>query len=265
VSGLDGLGPALAKLRAAPPLVHNITNFVVMNNTANALLALGASPAMVHAPEEVEDFVAISGALVINPGTLSAPWVASMRLAAIKARTMDVPWILDPVGVGATPYRRAVNGELATLGPAVIRGNASEVLALAGAAGGGQGVDATDAVDDAVAGAKALAKERGTVVAISGATDVITDGRRVARLSDGHPMMAKVTGMGCTATAIIGAFLAAEPDPFWAATYGLAALGVAGATAAERARGPGSLQLEILDALHLLDPDTVAPTATLDG
>jgi len=258
---LDKLWPTLVRMREQRPLVQNITNYVVMNSTANALLSLGASPAMVHAPDEVEDFAAISGALVVNIGTLSSEWVAGMKLAITTAHDKQVPWILDPVGVGATRFRTRVAADLAKMGPAVIRGNASEVLALAGAASEGpKGVDSTARAEDAESASKAIAKELGTVVAISGATDIITDGERTVKLDDGHPMMPLVTGMGCTATALIGAFLAVEADPFLAAAYGLAALGVAGKRAGQAAPGPGSLQLGILDQLYGLSEENLKPT-----
>ena len=260
---LAQLWPTLARLREQRPLVHNITNYVVMNNTANALLALGASPAMVHATDEVEDFAKISGTLVVNIGTLSSEWVASMKLAIAAVRSCDVPWILDPVGVGATRYRTRVAADLAQMGPAVIRGNASEILALAGAAAAApKGVDSTASAEDAEGSASSLARALGTVVTVSGATDIVSDGERSLKLGDGHAMMPLITGMGCTATAIIGAFLAIEPDAFLAASYGMAALGVAGKLAAETSAGPGSLQSTILDRLYGLNEDNLKPTVT---
>jgi hydroxyethylthiazole kinase len=255
---------SLAEIRRTGPLVHNITNYVVMNNTANALLALGASPAMVHAADEVEEFVGISRALVVNIGTLSAPWVAAMRAAADRAGKLGVPWALDPVGVGATTFRNAVAADLAARGPAVIRGNASEILALAGTGARTKGVDSAHGTDAAIDAARELARRTGATVAVTGATDYVTDGERLAALSNGHPLMAKVTGMGCTATAIVGAFLAVERDAFGAAVQGLTALGVAGETAAERSPGPGSLQVQLLDALHLLDEATITDRARIE-
>jgi hydroxyethylthiazole kinase len=258
------LAASLAEIRRTGPLVHNITNYVVMNNTANALLALGASPAMVHAVDEVEEFVGISRALVINIGTLSAPWVAAMRAAADRAQRLGVPWALDPVGVGATAFRNTVASDLLRRGPSVVRGNASEILALAGTGARTKGVDSTHGANTAVDAARELARRVGGAVAVTGATDYVTDGVRVATLNNGHPLMARVTGMGCTATAIVGAFLAVERDPFRAAVQGLTMLGVAGEIAAERAPGPGSLQLQILDALHLLDESTIAERARIE-
>ena len=255
---------ALAEIRRTAPLVHNITNYVVMNNTANALLALGASPAMVHAVDEVEEFVGISRALVINIGTLSAPWVTAMGNAADRAHRLGVPWALDPVGVGATTFRNTVAVDLVRRRPAVIRGNASEILALAGTGARTKGVDSTHRTNTAIDAARELARRTGAAVAVTGATDYVTDGTRLATLNNGHPLMARVTGMGCTATAIIGAFLAVERDPFGAAVHGLTVLGVAGEIAADRSPGPGSLQVQILDALHLLDDATIAERARVE-
>jgi hydroxyethylthiazole kinase len=261
---VSAVAASLAEIRRTAPLVHNITNYVVMNNTANALLALGASPAMVHATDEVEEFVGISRALVVNIGTLSAPWVAAMRAAADRAQRLGVPWALDPVGVGATIFRNTVAADLLHRGPAVVRGNASEILALAGTGARTKGVDSTHGTNTAVDAARELARRTGAAVAITGATDYVTDGNRLATLNNGHPLMARVTGMGCTATAIIGAFLAVERDPFRAAVQGLTVLGVAGEIAAERSAGPGSLQVQILDVLHLLDEVTIAERARIE-
>lgn len=255
---------ALERVRAAAPLVQNITNYVVMNNTANALLATGASPAMVHAVEEVEEFVAISRALVVNIGTLSPRWVEAMRLAAAGAAARGVPWVLDPVGAGATTYRTETAGELAGLHPAVIRGNASEIMVVAGAVGiSGKGVDSAHSTQDALAPARALAARTGALVAMTGVVDYVTDGTRAVSIANGHPMMARVTGLGCTATALVGAFLAANDDPFAAAVSALAVLGVAGEIAAEQSPGPGSLQVHLLDALYRMDRDMLARRARI--
>lgn len=247
------IADALARLRAAAPLVQSITNYVVMNTTANALLAVGASPAMVHAAEEVEEFVAISGALVVNIGTLSPPWVAAMRLAVLRAGALAKPWVLDPVGAGATRYRTGVAADLLALKPTVLRANASEVLATAGDAARTKGVDSADGSDAALPAAKRTASALGLTVAVTGPTDYVTDGRRVRAIHNGHALMPKVTGLGCTASALVGAFLAVEPDPVEAATCALAVLGICGELAAAKSAGPGTLQLHLYDALHALD------------
>ena len=252
---------SLQAIRRDAPLVQNITNFVSMDVVANGLLALGASPAMVHAQEEVVDFAAIAGALVVNIGTLTPPWVQSMTKAAETMNAKGKPWVLDPVGVGATPYRTRTASELAALKPTVIRANASEILALAGAAlGPTKGVDSTHGSDEAVDAAGHLARQIGTVVAVTGAVDYITDGERSLRVGNGHPLMTRVTALGCTSSAVVGAFLVAEPDPLAAAAQALAAYGLAAEKAAEKAAGPGSLRWQLLDHLAALDENTL-----LDG
>lgn len=253
----------IAAIRARAPLIHNITNLVVTNTTANALLALGASPAMVEGADEVEAFVRVAAALVINLGTMDADRAAAMRLAAAAAQAAGTPWIMDPVAVGAIAYRTKVARDLMDRGPAVIRGNASEILALAGASEGGKGVDSADPAEAAIQAARALALRTGAAVAVTGATDYVTDGTRLVAITNGHKMMTRVTGLGCTATAIIGACLAVERDAVAAAAHGLAITGVAGEIAAERARGPGSLQSELLDALYGLDEATMVERARL--
>ncbi|MDS4025523.1 MAG: hydroxyethylthiazole kinase [Candidatus Contendobacter sp.] len=261
---VDTIWASLTAVRERQPLVHNITNFVVMNNTANALLALGASPAMVHSCDEVEDFVAISQALVINIGTLYSEQIAACKLAALRARAAGVPWILDPVGAGATPYRRATAEALVRLQPSVIRGNGSEILTLAQQTGKGRGVDSLHGSETAVDAARLLALETGAVVAVTGAVDYVTDGTQVTAIANGHPLMARVTGLGCSATAMIGGVLAVDHDPFTATVTGLAVLGVAGEIAAEQARGPGSLQVALLDALYAMTQGDLARRLRLE-
>ncbi|MGA0559501.1 hydroxyethylthiazole kinase [Larkinella sp. VNQ87] len=247
----------IERIRAQAPLIHNITNFVVMNNTANALLALGASPAMVHAPEEVEDFVSISSALVVNIGTLDATFVAGMKLAMRRAKDLGKPIVFDPVGVGATAFRNRVSRELLTLAaPNIIRGNASEIMALAGLDAQTKGVDSLFGSEAAVEAARRLSRAWGSVVVVSGATDYIIRHDQTATIANGHPLMTKVTGMGCTATALTGAFAATNPDYFQAATHAMAVMGIAGERAVGKQAAPGSLQLNFLDALyHLTEAD----------
>jgi hydroxyethylthiazole kinase len=250
---------AVARLRERAPLVHNITNYVVMNLTANVLLAAGASPAMIHAEDEAAEFAALAKALVINIGTLSPSWVSAMYRAATSARAARVPWILDPVGVGATGYRTATATTLAGLAPTVIRGNASEILALAGEMGARpQGVDSTVKSEAARRAAKALAQRLGTVVAITGAIDYITDGQRIAGVANGDIMLTRVTGTGCSATALIGGYLGAGLAPFDAAVMGLLTIGIAGEIAAESTSAPGSFAVALIDAIYRMDDTTIA-------
>jgi len=260
----------LARIRAEAPLVHNITNYVVMNTTANALLALGASPVMAHAIEEVEEMVGLARALVLNIGTLSPSWVEAMVRAGQAARRRGIPVVLDPVGSGATRYRTATALRLLDeVGPSIVRGNASEIASLApaagpSAAGGTKGVDSTRASDETVDAALAVATRWRCVVTVSGATDVIVGEGGTLRVRNGHPMMARVTGMGCTATALIGAFAAVNPDPLRAAAHAMAVMGIAGEMAAERAEGPGTLQLHFLDALHRMQEVDVRRRVRID-
>ncbi|MGI6342256.1 MAG: hydroxyethylthiazole kinase [Bacteroidales bacterium] len=248
------LNKVLSQLQEKSPLVHNITNYVTMNNTANALLSIGASPVMAHAVEEVEEMVKISSALVINIGTLSPHWVLSMIKAGITAKENNIPVIFDPVGVGATSYRNEVAKTiLQECKPDIVRGNASEILSLVKSNVKTKGVDSTIAVDNVVSSAKDLANDLNTVVVVSGETDYITDGSKSAFIENGSPMMVKVTGMGCTATAIVAAFAGTLKNPFDAGVAGMAVMGVAGELAAKKSEGPGSLQLIFLDTLYNLN------------
>jgi hydroxyethylthiazole kinase len=249
----DSVWSTLQEVRRAAPLVHSITNYVSMDITANALLAVGASPAMIHAEEEVEEFVGIADALVVNIGTLSPAWVRSMELAAARAAELGKPWVLDPVGAGATSYRTTTAVSLARRGPSVIRGNASEILALAGTGPGARGVDSVEGSDAAAEVARSLAAEIGCVVAVTGATDYVTDGDRMLRVENGHLLMTRVTALGCTASALVGAFLAVNPDVVEAAAQALAVLGLSGEIAAAGSSGPGSLRSRLLDALYAMD------------
>ncbi|MEZ5647825.1 MAG: hydroxyethylthiazole kinase [Alphaproteobacteria bacterium] len=249
----------LKQLRAATPLVQNITNFVAMDFAANALLAIGASPAMVHTKEEVADFVQISSALTINIGTLSPLWVEGMERAITAAQHGAKPWVFDPVGVGATPYRTAVARQLADMKPTVLRGNASEIMTLAGVAGiASKGVDSTRGSNEAEAPAKEFAARLGSTIVVTGPIDIVTDGQRVLRIGNGHEMMPRITALGCGLTGLIGAFLAVEKDAVIAATAATAIFGLAGEIAAAKAEGPGSLRVHLLDALYKLDEATVA-------
>jgi hydroxyethylthiazole kinase len=244
----------LEKLKSTKPLVHNITNFVVMNYTANALLACGASPVMAHAQEEVEEMASFAGALVLNIGTLTPYWIDSMIKAGQKANDAKIPIILDPVGSGATKLRTDSSKRLIDeIQISVVRGNASEVLSLAHEDSRTKGVDSIHSVDDAAEAAVILAKELNTTLAITGAVDLITDGKIIYRVSNGHELMGYVTGTGCTATVIIGAFLAVDSDPVEATTTGLAYFGLAGEKAATYTDAPGSFQIALLDALYSID------------
>lgn len=240
-------------IRAKAPLVLNITNYVVTNTTANALLALGASPIMSHAVEEMAELVAISGAVVINLGTIAPEYLAAMEPAWTAANEAGVPVILDPVGAGASLLRTVTPlALLADHAPFIIRGNASEITTLAGGEGGAKGVDSTASSESAVMAARVLRKKCGGAVVVSGEVDTVAgEGVRVQVLG-GSPLMPRVTGLGCTASALCGAFAAVNKDPFQAALGATVTMKVAGEIAAARADGPGTLQLHFYDALYNL-------------
>ncbi len=250
-------------VRTHAPLVHNITNLVVMNLNANALLAIGASPVMAHAHEEVSDMVAIAQALVINMGTLDPYWISAMAKAMASARAghKRIPIVLDPVGAGATPYRNtALALLLDTASPSVIRGNGSEIMSTADAAITTKGVDSTVYADDALSAAHALAARTQGVVGISGVVDHVIDHTgRHATLANGHYWMTKITGVGCSSTAIIGALCAVQADAWRATVSAMALMSVAGEMAAEKAiqthQGVGTMAVYLLDALQLMRPD----------
>jgi hydroxyethylthiazole kinase len=243
-----------ARMRECSPLVQCITNYVAMNVAANVLLAAGASPAMVHAEEEAAEFAAIAGALTVNIGTLSPAWIAGMKAAVKGANEAGKPWVLDPVAHFATGFRRQAVADLLDLRPTIIRGNASEVIALGGGQSSGQGVDSGDPVEQAEDAARRLAASQRAVVAVTGAVDFVTDGARAVRISGGSVLMPKVTALGCSLTALVGAFAAIAPDePFDATVAALATFAAAGEIAARDADGPGSFAVRFLDALHALD------------
>lgn len=250
-----------ARLRAESPLVVNITNYVAMNFAANVLLAAGASPVMAHAPEEMDEMLAIAGALTINFGTLDVPWVKAMTHAGLAAQRAGKPVVFDPVGAGATSFRTGTaRGFLDSFPVAVLRANSSEILALSDSAPAAtKGVDATDPVDAALPAAAALARRYRTVVAVSGAVDAVTDGAALVRVHGGSPLMPRITATGCSLTALVGACCALAPaDPLLAAAAAMAVFKAAAETAARTAAGPGSLAVAFLDALHALDPASLA-------
>lgn len=252
---IDTIINALHAVREQKPLVVNITNYVVMNNTANALLAIGASPIMAHSREEMAEMMSFSGALVVNIGTLDSLWIPRMMIAVEQANNHNRVVVLDPVGCGASKLRTQTSRQIAeAANKLIIRGNASEIIALAGEQGTSKGVDSTDSSEVAVGAAQYLAKTYQCNVVVSGETDFIITADRQIKLNNGHVMMPYVTGMGCTLSALTGAFAAVGEETGLAAA---AVLGVAGEIAAEQSKGPGSLQLNLLDALYLLDEENL--------
>jgi hydroxyethylthiazole kinase len=253
-------GSTLRLLRERRPLVHQITNYVVMNETANATLALGALPVMAHARDEVEEMVGLAGALVLNIGTLSPHWVDAMVAAGKRASANSIPVVLDPVGVGATSYRtetaRRILGDVEVT---VLRGNAGEVATLLGVDAEVRGVESIGAAGGDLAElARAAARALGVVASVTGAVDHVSDGETVLAVANGHEFLAQVTGTGCMSSALTGCFLAAKADaPLEAAAEALATFGVAGEDAARDAKGPGSFHVNLYDALAALDPETL--------
>jgi hydroxyethylthiazole kinase len=240
----------IAKVRRQRPLIHHITNFVVMNATANITLCMGALPVMAHAKEEVEEMVAAASALVLNLGTLWPEQVDAMALAGRSAIRRGIPIVLDPVGAGATQLRtKSAHRLLEELSIAIVRGNVAEIAGLAGMNAKIRGVESMDSPGEAAAVASQFAQQFHCVAAVTGAVDVIAEGTRLMRVVNGHPMMATVTGTGCMATSVVAACAAVEKDAAVASATALAAYGLAGQIAAERAQGPGTFQIHLYDAL----------------
>jgi hydroxyethylthiazole kinase len=258
-------GDSLRRLRDAKPLVHQITNYVVMNETANATLALGALPVMAHAREEVEEMAAIAGALVLNIGTLSPHWVDAMLLAGRIANERGAPVVLDPVGAGATTYRtETAKRILDEVDVTVLRGNAGEVATLVGVDAEVRGVESIGAGGDSAGLAREAARQLGLVASVTGPVDHVSDGETVVAIANGHPLMATITGTGCMSSALTGCFLAVNREaPFDAAIEALVAFGVAGENAAVGAKGPGSFHVALYDELAALDPLTLDARARL--
>jgi hydroxyethylthiazole kinase len=251
-------GRSLGLLRERKPLVHQITNYVVMNETANATLALGALPVMAHAREEVEEMVALAGALVLNIGTLSPPWVEAMLAAGRAANERGIPVVLDPVGAGATRYRtETARRILAEVDVTVLRGNAGEVATLVGAEAEVRGVESIASGAEPAELARTAARQLGVVASVTGAVDHVSDGGRTVAIANGHPLLATVTGTGCMSSAVTGCFLAVAETALAAAAEALVAFGVAGEDAAREAKGPGSFHVGLYDALAALDPATL--------
>jgi hydroxyethylthiazole kinase len=245
-------------MRERKPLVHQITNYVVMNETANATLALGALPVMAHAPEEVEEMVGLAGALVLNIGTLSRHWVEAMLTAGWAANERGIPVVLDPVGAGATAYRTdTARRILDEVDVTVLRGNAGEVATLAGVTAEVRGVESVGADAEAAEVARAAARSLGVVASVTGPVDHVSDGERLVAIANGDPMLARITGTGCMSSAVTGCFLTVAESPFAAAVEALVAFGVAGEDAARGAKGPGSFHVGLYDALAALDPATL--------
>ncbi|MEU6578102.1 hydroxyethylthiazole kinase [Streptomyces sp. NPDC046805] len=257
---------ALVRLRESTPLVQCLTNGVVTNFTANVLLALGATPAMVDIPQEAGPFAKAASGVLVNLGTPHAEQRTAMAEAAEAAAGSGTPWVLDPVAVGSLPVRTALARDLLAFAPSVVRGNASEIIAVAGNGSGGRGVDATDGVEAAASAATALARSTGGVVAVSGPVDLLTDGRRTVRVANGDVLLTRVTGGGCALGAVMAAFaslVAANGDRLAATAAAVTVYTVAAEVAAARAAGPGSFAAAFLDALADLDEAQLTERASV--
>lgn len=255
----------LELIRERRPLIHSITNLVVMNETANAILCLGALPIMAHAKEEVEEMVGVAGALVLNIGTLEPDWVDAMELAGRRANELGIPVILDPVGAGATRLRTESSRRLIeNVKISIVRGNAAEVSTLAGLKAEIRGVESIGSeMNEDVA--KEFAASIGCTVAITGAVDIVSDGKRSAKIANGDVMLSRVVGTGCISNTIVASFAAVDSDPFTAAVGGLVAIGIAGELAAEIApEKPGTFHVELYNALYALTPDQIRSRATVE-
>ena len=248
-------GRLLTEVAAQRPLVQNITNFVSMDIAANALLAIGASPVMVFAPEELPELSPHIHALVINTGTLSAQGAHAMEVAAIAAHSNRKPWLLDPVGAGGLNFRNDTVLRLVRHKPAIVRGNASEIIAVARILdlthnmASPRGVDSTNATSDAETSASLLARHLNCTIVATGAIDLVTDGKRLARLANGDPIMTRVTALGCSLSSVMGAFLGVANDPFEAAIAAVTLYGVSGDMARAQSNGPASFRVAFLDML----------------
>jgi len=258
----------LVELREAPPLVQCITNAVVTGFTANVLLAAGAAPAMVDIVGEAGMFAGVASGLLVNLGTPTPEQRAASLEAVEGAAESRTPWVLDPVAIGALPVRTSLAHALAERRPTAIRGNASEILALAGLSAGGRGVDATDSTDAAVEAAALLARRHASVVAVSGPIDVVTDGERAFRIANGHSLLTLVTGGGCALGALMAAFLGAaraSADPLTAVAAATLVYTVAAERAAAVAAAPGSFAVALLDALHAVSPEDLVEAARVEA
>ena len=257
-------GEALRDLRERKPLIHQITNYVVMNETANATLAIGALPVMAHAVEEVEEMAAYAGALVLNIGTLSRTWIDAMLLAGKAANAAGTPVVLDPVGVGATKLRTdTARRILADVDVAVVRGNAAEIAALAGIASEIRGVESIGAAAEGADLARLAAGTLGVVASVTGPVDYVSDGARTLAVANGDPLLATITGSGCMSSALTGCFVAVAA-PLEGAAAALAAFGLAGEVAALDAKGPGTFHANLYDALYNLTPAALDERAKIE-
>jgi len=252
------------RVREKRPLIHHITNYVTVNDCANITISVGAAPVMADAPEEVCEMVTFAGALVLNIGTLNKGQIESMLLAGGMANDRGIPIILDPVGAGATQFRtKSAQRLLDELKITILKGNPGEIGILAGAEALVRGVDSHGMIGDPLRIAQHFAKEAGVTVVISGATDIVTDGKRILLVENGHPMLGSISGTGCMAASVTGAFAAVADDPVIASAAALAAFGIAGERAAAGAQGPYSFKTALFDEMAALQPEDLVSGARI--
>jgi hydroxyethylthiazole kinase len=261
---LSQISELLGRLRESRPLVHHITNYVTINDCANITLFIGAAPVMAEAKEEVADMVSLAGALVLNIGTLRREQVDAMLIAGHKANELGIPIVMDPVGAGATKYRTEVASRLIQeLQIAIVKGNPGEIGTVAGSGGVVRGVDSEGIKGDPVQVCRSLADAAGVTVIMSGPSDIVTDGERTVLVDNGHELMGKISGTGCMASSLVGAFAAIADDHTLTSVAALASFGIAGERAAKRTSGPYAFKAALLDEVASLSPQTVTQEAKI--
>ena len=259
---LESLFHDLVLIRQTNPLIHNISNLVVMPITANILLALGAAPIMAHAKQELSDIIQLAQSLVINIGTLDKPWIASIKIGQEAALKCGIPIVLDPVGAGSSRYRTKTALKILKRGVHIIRGNASEIMALTDATIKTKGVDSMQTSVNALASARTLAKKYHCIVVISGKIDFVISATQTVALNYGTPLLTKVVGMGCSLTAIIASFLTVNTDAFAASVHATALMGLVAEYAEKKSTGPGSFYTQLLDSLYSVQKTDLQPFIT---
>ena len=259
---LESLFHDLVLIRQTNPLIHNISNLVVMPITANILLALGAAPIMAHAKQELSDIIQLAQSLVINIGTLDKPWIASIKIGQKAALKCGSAIVFEPVGAGSSRYRTETALKILKRGVHIIRGNASEIMALTDATIKTKGVDSMQTSVNALASARTLAKKYHCIVVISGKIDFVISATQTVALNYGTPLLTKVVGMGCSLTAIIASFLTVNTDAFAASVHATALMGLVAEYAEKKSTGPGSFYTQLLDSLYSVQKTDLQPFIT---
>lgn len=261
---ISQLGKLIDEVRSKRTLIHHITNYVTVNDCANVVLAIGANPVMADDPQEVEDMVSICNALVINIGTLNERTVSSMIKAGKKANMLNIPVVLDPVGVGATPFRfQSAKALLEQISFTIIRGNMAEIKVIAGLEAERAGVDSLEEETDGVNIAKALAKKLGCVIAITGKVDIVSDGIECYEIANGDMALTRLTGTGCMSSSLVGSFVGASGKPLLSAIAGIAIMGIAGEIAAKASSGLGTFKMALMDSISVMSQEKLSQKINL--